>query len=125
MRGLDTGLRDGVEVAEFFHHRLRLGRLGARDVEGARFAGLQLRWFSRQGARCRLRCARPLSVLLDAISMTRMATGSWLMRCQKAGLGPVSPLNAYPPVWPCTCTGVLRRDDTVSSIRGRAATWSM
>jgi len=53
MRGTAAGLRNGVEVAEFFDDQLRLGRLGVRDVEGARFAGLQL----RQGVGCQVQAA--------------------------------------------------------------------
>ncbi len=53
MRGLVARLCDGVEVAEFFDDQLRLGWLGVRDVEGARFAGLQL----CQGVGCRVQAA--------------------------------------------------------------------
>src|SRR5690606_3481737 len=57
MRGMATGLRDGVEVAEFFDDELRLGWLGVRDVDGARFAGLQLRQLLRQGVGSQVQAA--------------------------------------------------------------------
>ena len=45
------------------------------------------------GDRCRLRLARSLSRLLKAVSITSMATLSWLMRAHKAGFCSVSPVN--------------------------------
>lgn len=54
------------------------------------------------GDKCRLRAARAQSSLLNAVSITRAATGSPLMRSHSAGLGPVSPLYTHHPWSPWT-----------------------